>query len=66
MSTRRIARYVAEYAPSEARPSAEELRTADVRADRWSDAHVEGGCTCGLSPLECGERMAASEIVECR
>lgn len=73
-TARRLRTFAADYArdvwPSLAyrAPSANEITTMEIRADGYSNAHVEGehaasGCT--FSATECGLRAAAAEYVEC-
>lgn len=45
-------------------PSPDELVVMGVRADMYSDAHVQSGCACGDSAEKCGEMYAAMEYVE--
>lgn len=70
----RLTAYAAEYAdtvwPDLDTPmlAGEALERAEVRADAYANAHVEGehaahGCPFATS-TECGERAAAAEFVE--
>lgn len=72
----RLRRYVREYWLEvwpdlpEPKPSGDDVFSIDVRSDMYANAHVEGdhvanGICKFESALECGERMAAAEFVEC-
>jgi hypothetical protein len=52
-------------------PTDDDCFDMELRSDGYANAHVEGqhnteGPKCGFTTAtECGERMAASEYVEC-
>lgn len=70
----RLTRYAREYASQvwgqDVNPTDEDISIMDIRSDGYANAHVEGehealGLCHADSARECGERMAASEWVEC-
>jgi hypothetical protein len=73
----RLRRYVKEYYEevwptlTAKVPSDDDCFDMELRSDGYANAHVEGqhnteGPKCGLTTAtECGERIAASEWVEC-
>lgn len=73
-TARRIRDYARTYASETwgielRRLTKEELFTAEIRSDSYANAHVEGdhigNKLCSFtSPLECGLRAAAAELVE--
>lgn len=70
----RLTRYAKEYAGSvwgeTVNLTDEDIDIIEIRSDGYANAHVEGehealGLCHADSARECGERMAASEWVEC-
>lgn len=69
-TTTKLTAYVTEYSEQTwpgfpvPVPTAKDLERMAVRADGYANAHVQGGCTCGWTAEECGDRTAAAEFVE--